>query len=110
MGRDMQTARTIAVNTLIGMEVFYLFSMRYGYGASLTWRGALGTKPVLISLALVLVGQLMFIYAPFMQNIFDTQALKLNELLSILLTGVLVLVIIEIEKQVRLAFRRIKEG
>jgi magnesium-transporting ATPase (P-type) len=109
MGRDLETARTIAVNTLIAMEVFYLFSMRYGYGASMTWRGILGTKPVLISLTLVLFAQLMFIYAPFMQNIFDTQALNLTELLSILLCGVLVLAIIEIEKQMRLALRRIKE-
>ncbi len=108
MGRDQETARTIAVNTLIAMEVFYLFSMRYKHGTSLTLRGVLGTRPVLISLALVSIAQLLFIYAPFMQNIFDTHALHLNDVLLIFASGVAVLVIIEIEKKIIFSFRRMK--
>ena len=108
MGRDLETARTIAVNTLIAMEVFYLFSMRYGFGTSVTWRGVLGTRPVLISLALVSIAQLSFTYAPFMQRVFDTQALSVKELLTIVASGVAVLVIMEIEKQIRLAHRRMR--
>lgn len=110
MGRDLEVARTMAVNTLIAMEVFYLFSMRYGYGTSITWRGALGTKPVLISLALVTIAQLLFIYAPFMQNIFESHALKITDLLLVFVTGVAVLLIIEVEKQIRFALKRQPEG
>ncbi|MFC1503307.1 cation-transporting P-type ATPase [Pseudomonadota bacterium] len=110
MDRDLEVARTMAVNTLIAMEVFYLLSMRYGYGTSVTWRGVLGTKPVLISLTLVTIAQLLFIYAPFMQNIFDSHALTLTDLLLIFASGVAVLVIIEIEKQMRLALKRQQEG
>lgn len=110
MGRDLEVARTMAVNTLIAMEVFYLFSMRYGYGTSVTWRGVLGTKPVLISLALVTIAQLLFIYAPFMQNIFDSRALKITDLLLIFITGVAVLLIIEVEKQMRFALKKQQEG
>lgn len=110
MGHDLEAARTIAVTTLITMEVFYLFSMRYGYGTSMTWRGVLGTKPVFISLILVFLGQLLFIYAPFMQNIFNTSALYINDLLIIFASGVVVLVIIEIEKQIRFAWRAVKAG
>ena len=106
MGRDLEVARTMAVNTLIAMEVFYLFSMRYGYGTSVTWRGVLGTRPVLISLALVTIAQLLFIYAPFMQNIFHTHALTFSDLVLIFASGVAVLVIIELEKQIRFALKR----
>ena len=110
MGRDLETARTMAVNTLIAMEVFYLFSMRYGYGTSVTWRGVVGTKPVLISLALITIAQLLFIYAPFMQNIFDSRALKITDLLLVFATGVAVLLVIEVEKQMRFALKRQQEG
>ncbi|ABM21249.1 cation-transporting P-type ATPase [Marinobacter nauticus] len=110
MGRDVEIARTMAVNTLIAMEVFYLFSMRYGYGTSVTWRGVVGTKPVLISLALITIAQLLFIYAPFMQNIFDSRALKITDLLLVFATGVAVLLVIEVEKQMRFALKRQQEG
>lgn len=110
MGRDLETARTMAVNTLIAMEVFYLFSMRYGYGTSVTWRGVVGTKPVLISLALITIAQLLFIYASFMQNIFDSRALKITDLLLVFATGVAVLLVIEVEKQMRFALKRQQEG
>jgi magnesium-transporting ATPase (P-type) len=109
MERDLESARTMAVSTLIAMEVFYLFSIRYGYGTALTWRGVLGTGPVLISLTVVTIAQLLFIYAPFMQSIFDTRALCLRDLLLVFATGAGLFVIIELEKQVQLALRRLKE-
>ncbi len=104
-GLDVQTARTIAVNTLVAMEVFYLFSIRYGHGTSFSWHGMMGTKPVMIALALVAVAQLLFIYAPFMQNIFETRPLGLGSLILIFGAGVAVLAIIEVEKQIRLAMQ-----
>ncbi|MEE4107934.1 MAG: HAD-IC family P-type ATPase, partial [Halieaceae bacterium] len=42
-GATVEEARTIAVNTLIAMEIFYLFAVRYMHGASITLRGVLGT-------------------------------------------------------------------
>lgn len=101
-GKDLETARTIAVNTLIAMEVFYLFSIRYGYSTSLSWKGIMGTRPVLVSLALVTIFQLLFTYMPFMQRIFDTRALGVGSLLLVLGTGLALFAIIEIEKQLRL--------
>ena len=47
----------MAVNTLVTMEIFYLFSVRYVHGASLTWQGVLGTRAVLIGVAIVVVAQ-----------------------------------------------------
>lgn len=105
MGQDLETARTIAVNTLVAMEVFYLFSIRYGYGTSFSWKGIMGTRPVLISLAVVICAQLLFIYAPFMQDIFVTRTLSPMDLALVVGSGIAVLVIIETEKQIRLSFQ-----
>ncbi len=109
MGRDIEVARTTAVNTLIAMEVFYLFSMRYGGSTSATWQGVLGTKPVIISLLIVSIAQLLFIYAPFMQSIFDTHALAPLELLLIVASGVAAFLIIEVEKQMRFSLQNKQE-
>ena len=46
-GRDLETARTLVVNTLVVLQIFYLFNVRYLHMASITWRGALGTPAVL---------------------------------------------------------------
>ena len=36
----------MVVNTLVVMEIFYLFSVRYVHGPALTWQGVLGTPAV----------------------------------------------------------------
>ena len=46
-GASIETARTLAVNTLVTMEVFYLFSVRFLRMRSLTVRGVFGTPAVL---------------------------------------------------------------
>src|SRR6185436_14325096 len=72
-GRDLETARTLVVNTLVVLQIFYLFNVRYLHMASITWRGALGTPALLWALAAVVAAQLAFTYAPFMRAWFDTR-------------------------------------
>ncbi|MEE4203965.1 MAG: cation-transporting P-type ATPase [Halieaceae bacterium] len=105
-GASIEEARTMAVNTLIAMEIFYLFAVRFLHGRSLSLRGALGTKPVLIAIGVVLSLQAMFTYAPFMEAFFHTAALSLRELGYITLTGVGVLLILEAEKGLLKRFMR----
>jgi len=45
-----------------------------------------------------------------MQNIFDTRALSITDMLLVFGSGVAVFALIEIEKQIRLALRRMKEA
>ena len=97
-GADEATARTVAVNTLVAMEVFYLFSVRYLKSPSFTWQGVKGTPLVLASVAAVVVLQLLFTYAPFMHSLFDTRPLGVGTLFAIGAAGVAVLVILELEK------------
>ncbi|ALP51684.1 carbonate dehydratase [Candidatus Tenderia electrophaga] len=100
-GSTLEESRTYAVNTLVAMEVFYLFSVRYLRAPSLTLRGLLGTRAVLIAVGLVLALQLIFTYAPFMERLFDTRPVDFVHGLEIIMLGVLLLFILELEKLVR---------
>jgi len=97
-GASIEAARTTAVNTLVCMEVFYLFSVRYLKAPSFTLQGVRGTPRVLMAVAGVVLLQLFFTYTPLMQTLFHTEALPLAWGLAILLVGVAVLVILELEK------------
>ncbi|WP_210257364.1 HAD-IC family P-type ATPase [Chelativorans sp. ZYF759] len=99
-GDDIETARTMALNTLVAMEVFYLFSVRYLRAASITWEGVRGTQPVLIAVAIVVVLQAVFTYVPFMQLLFETRPLSLVQLAQCALPGLVLLLILEMEKMI----------
>jgi magnesium-transporting ATPase (P-type) len=98
-GLSQEHARTMVVNTLVVMEIFYLFSIRYVHGTSLTWQGVMGTRAVLIGVAAVTAAQFAFTYAPFMNRTFGSEPLSLAEGLIVIGVGVLLLMIIEMEKR-----------
>jgi magnesium-transporting ATPase (P-type) len=97
-GRDIAVARTMVVNTLVVLEIFYLFNVRYLHMTSFTLTGVKGTGPVLMALAVVVAGQLAFTYLPVMQAIFGSRPLSLLDGIIILAVGALSLVLLEIEK------------
>jgi magnesium-transporting ATPase (P-type) len=97
-GYSEEVARTVAVNTLVCMEVFYLFSVRYLKSRSFTLQGVKGTPLVLAAVAVVAVLQLFFSYTPFMHLLFGSAALPLTALPFILAAGVAVFVTLELEK------------
>ncbi|HAU0948201.1 TPA: cation-transporting P-type ATPase [Legionella pneumophila] len=98
IGESLEMARTMAVNTLVLLEIFYLFSSRYIHGPSLTWKGVHGTKPILIAIGLVAFLQLSFTYIPFMQEIFKTESLNLWHNVGIGVIGIFGFIVIEFEK------------
>ncbi len=98
-GLPVGTARTMAVNTMVVMEIFYLFSVRYVHGTSLTWQGALGTRPVLIGVATVVIAQFAFTYLPPMQTLFGSRPLSFLNGLAIVAVGVGLLLVVELEKR-----------
>ena len=100
-GASIAEARTVVVNALVVLEIFYLFSVRHLKAASVTWRGLLGTPAVLIAVGAVTLLQFVFTYAPFMVPLFDTRPLGLVQGLEIVAVGVAVLLIIEAEKWIR---------
>jgi len=105
-GLPIETARTMVVNTLVAMEIFYLFSVRYVHGTSLTWRGALGTRAVLAGVGIVTAAQFAFTYLPALQAVFQTRPVALPEGLAVVATGVALLIVVELEKRLRRALAR----
>ena len=97
----LEHARTLVVNTLVVMQVFYLFSARYIHGASLTWAGVFGTPAVLTGVAVVILGQLLLTYAPWFNSAFGTEPLSLLDGLIVIGIGVVMLLVTELEKAVR---------
>ena len=97
-GRDIETARTMVVNTLVVAEIFYLFNVRYLHMRSLTWRGALGTPAVLAAIAIVVAAQMLFTFAPFMHDIFESRPLELPDALTIVALGFALFAVLEVEK------------
>jgi len=105
-GLPIETARTMVVNTLVMMEIFYLFSVRFVHGTSLTLRGVLGTRAVLIGVGIVVAGQFLFTYAPFMQSIFETRPVSITDGLAVIAVGVALLFAVEVEKRVAFLMMR----
>ncbi|MFN7173494.1 MAG: cation-translocating P-type ATPase [Thermaurantiacus tibetensis] len=106
-GWDLAHARTLVVNVIVAMEVFYLFAVRYAHSAGLSLRGLAGTPAVLIAVVLVSAAQLLFTYWPPMQRVFSTTPLTALELLMVVAVGVCLLLVVEAEKAIarRLAAR-----
>jgi len=109
-GYSIELARTMAMNTLVVMEVFHLFFIRNMYGTSLTWQAVKGTRMVWYAVILVTAGQLAITYLPFMQTVFKTEGVSLVDGLLIIAVGVALFSVAEIEKQIRLAAKKLSKA
>lgn len=105
-GASLASARTLAVNLLVAIEIFRLFSVRYLHLTSISWTGVLGTPAVLIGVSAAVLLQLAFTYAPFMQEVFETEPLDLRDGLVIVAMGFSLLALLEAEKALRRALAR----
>ena len=99
---SIELARTIALNTLVVMEIFHLFFIRNIYGTSLTWNAVKATKVVWGSIIILTMAQFAITYIPFLQQIFSTKSIPLFDGVLIIILGILFFAILEIEKQLRL--------
>lgn len=105
-GYTIELARTMAMNTLVVMEVFHLFFVRNMYGTSLTWKAVRGTKMVWYAVILVTIGQLAITYLPIMQSIFKTEAVPFGDGVLVISIGVALFAVAEMEKQLRLMAKK----
>jgi magnesium-transporting ATPase (P-type) len=101
-GYSIELARTMAMNTLVIMEISHLLFIRNMYTPSLTLKALRGTKAVWIAIAVVVAGQFAISYLSPLQHIFQTQAMALHDGLIILAIGIVLFIVIELEKQLRL--------
>jgi magnesium-transporting ATPase (P-type) len=101
-GYSVDLARTMAMNTLVVMEAFHLLFIRNMFARVLTLQALRGTRVLWSAIILVAIGQLLITYLPPLQTVFATEAVPAFEVLLMLGIGVLLFVVIEAEKQLRL--------
>ncbi len=103
---SVELARTMALNTLVVMEIFHLFFIRNIYGTSLTWKAVRGTKVVWTTVIVVTVAQFAITYLPPLQAVFATESIPFLDGALIVGMGVALFALLETEKQFRLAIKR----
>jgi len=104
-GVSIEHARTVAVNTLVMFEIFYLFNSRYITAPVFNRAGFTGNPYVLIAIVVLIIFQLGFTYLPLLQALFGTVAIGADIWLRIVLVASTVLFLVEMEK----AFLRYKQ-
>ncbi|MFN2310350.1 MAG: cation transporting ATPase C-terminal domain-containing protein, partial [Gammaproteobacteria bacterium] len=67
LGLSLDLARTLAVNTLVCGQAFYLFNSRYLKRTSLKISRLIANPAAWIAVGVLACFQLLFVYAPFMQ-------------------------------------------
>lgn len=108
-GYPAPLAQTIAMNTLVVLEIFHLFFIRNIYGTSLTWAKARGTPVVWVCVLAVTAAQFAITYLPALQAVFGTQGVPIIDGIMIVAVGGVFFALIELEKQMRLALRKARD-
>ncbi len=109
-GYSIELARTIALNTLVVLEIFHLFYIRNIYSTSLAWKAVQGTKVVWMAIIVITVAQFTITYFPPLQTIFATESIPFWDGVLIVATGAIFFAVIEIEKQLRLRISAISHN
>jgi cation-transporting ATPase F len=100
LGAGVNQARTVAVNAVIVVEMFYLFSCR-----SLTQSafkiGFFSNRWVFVGVAGTLILQLLFTYVPLMNQLFSSAPISLQDWGYILAFSLVGYLIVELDKWLR---------
>ena len=97
-GSSIELARTVAVNTLVMYEIFYLFSARYLFAPALTAKALAGNRYVYYAIGILIVMQLAFTYLGPLQTLFATTDMSLDAWIRVVVVASSVLVLVELEK------------
>ncbi|QLH08019.1 carbonate dehydratase [Nitrosopumilus ureiphilus] len=96
-GYSIDESRTVAVNTIIMIEIFYLLNCR-SLTKSIFKIGFFTNKFIFIGIAIMLLLQIFFTYSPTMNEVFHSHPIGIESWLKIICVSFLVLIIIEIKK------------
>jgi len=101
-GYPLALAQTIAMNTLVVLEIFHLFFIRNIHSTSLTWAALRGTRVVWAVVLVITAAQFAVTYLTPLNAILGTSPVPLMDGLLIVAIGAAFFALIEIEKQIRL--------
>jgi magnesium-transporting ATPase (P-type) len=99
-GLPLDLARTLAVNTLVCSQAFYLFNSRYLRESSLALARLFANRVAWLAVGVLAVLQLVFVYAPFMHHWFGSAPLAPRHWLIPLGVGAGVFFLVEVGKTV----------
>ncbi|MGQ4877042.1 cation-transporting P-type ATPase [Billgrantia sp. LNSP4103-1] len=95
-----ELARAGAVNMLVMGSAAYLINSRFLLNSALSLKGIFGSRPVWLAIGVVTLLQLGWTYLPFMQTLFDSEALGVQHWLAIMVSSIALFLIVECEKWV----------
>ncbi len=95
---QLEMAQTVAVNTLVAGQLFYLFSSRFLAEPAYRLEALLSNHVALMASGLLVVIQLLFTYTPVAQELFGAAPLGWGQWGWVLSAGVLVFAVVEFEK------------
>ena len=93
-------SQTMAVTTVIMFQIFYMLNCR-SLRDSILAIGVTSNPPVFLGIAIVLLLQGAFIYAPSLNDVFGSRGLRPGDLATTVLVGAIVLPVVAIEKRLR---------
>ncbi len=99
-GASVAEARTVAVNVVIFVEIFYLFNAR-SLTKSPFQLGFFSNPWAIGGAVLMVVLQMLYTYAPFMNTLFSSAPISLELWLDVLAVSLAAYLVIEIEKGLR---------
>ncbi|MFP4391440.1 MAG: cation-transporting P-type ATPase [Desulfohalobiaceae bacterium] len=105
-GASQDLAGTAAINTLVVGQIFYLLNSRHIYVSVWNPKALLDSRAVLWSVLAMIVLQLIFTYAGPMQYLFQTQGLDAAAWSRIIAFGLLLFILVELEKTAWRKLRR----
>lgn len=99
-GASDELARTIAINTLVAGQAFYLLNLRLISGPVLVGGEVFRSRPIWTAIGVLVLLQIAFTYLPWMNTLFGTTPIGVTDWARILAFGAAVFVLVEIEKHI----------
>ena len=104
-GIEIAEARTIVINVIVVVEIFYLLNCR-SLTHSMFHVGFFANRWVLGGIGVMIAGQLLFTYAPIMNRLFHTAPITWESWVRILAVGLFASLAVGFEKWVRFSLHR----
>lgn len=108
-GQSLDYARTLALNTLVFMEIFHLFFIRNFKTLSIGISDVVANKIVWSAVSVIVFAQITITYLPFFHGVFETDSLRVFDFGMIFVAGITLFALLELEKQFRLRAARKRE-
>jgi len=100
MGKSEVLARTVAVNIFVFGELFYLFNCR-SLRFSMFKIGIFSNPLLWIGVLIMILLQILFTYAPFMNRVFHSTQIDILDWIFVLITGIIIYATVGLDKLLR---------